>query len=79
MPLRELAAGAPPRRELPKYGHRGDPKGDELFRLDREDWYARFTGRSIADLSVSEQNDLCDIIARRFREYNDGRPSRSDE
>lgn len=46
---RELAAGPPPRREQDKYGPRGDAAGDEIFRADREAWYERFTGRSIAD------------------------------
>lgn len=72
---RELAAGPPPRREHAKYGPRGDAAGDEIFRADREKWYACFTGRSIADATLQEQNEVCDAIARRFREYTDGRPA----
>ena len=70
---REQAAGPPPRRNLGKYGARGDAVGDKMFREDREKWYARFTGHSIAEASLQEQNELCDVIARRFREYTDGR------
>ena len=70
---RQRAAGPPPRREHVKYGLRGDAEGDERFRKDREVWYERFTGRSIAEVSLHEQNELCDVIARRFREYTDGR------
>ena len=44
-----------------------------MFREDREKWYERFTGRSIAGASLQEQNELCDVIARRFRAYTDGR------
>ena len=47
-----------------------------MFRKDRLTWYEAFTGRSIADVSLQEQNELCDAIARRFREYSDGRPGR---
>ena len=36
-------------------------------------WYEKFTGRSIVGVSLQEQNDLCDAIARRFRAYTDGR------
>ena len=64
----------PPRREQPCFGPRGDAEGDELFRGKRAEWYEKFTGRSIADTSLQEQNDLCDAIARRFRDYSDGRP-----
>ena len=70
---RERAAGPPPRREHAKYGLRGNAQGDERFRRDREVWYERFTGRSIAEVSLYEQNELCDVIARRFREYTDSR------
>ena len=69
----ELRVRLHPRREHVKYGLRGDAEGDERFRKDREVWYERFTGRSIAEVSLHEQNELCDVIARRFREYTDGR------
>ena len=70
---RERAAGPPPYREQARFGPRGDAAGDELFRTERAAWYDKFTGRSIASLSVHEQNELCDAIARRFRVYTDGR------
>ena len=70
---RERAAGPPPYREQAKYGPRGDQAGDDMFRIDRERWYEEFTGRSIADMSLQAQNDLCDAIARRFRTYTDGK------
>ena len=53
--------------EQPRYGPRGDTVGDELFRKDRAAWYEAFTGCSIASVSLQEQNELCDAIARRFR------------
>ena len=70
---RECAAGQPPYREQPRYGPRGDAVGDELFRKDRAAWCKAFTGCSIANVSLQEQNELCDAIARRFRTYTDGR------
>ena len=70
---RERASGPPPYREQPRFGPRGDAAGDELFRKERERWYENFTGCSIAGLSVREQSELCDAIARRFRAYTDGR------
>ena len=70
---RERAAGPPPYREQARYGPRGDAAGDDLFRNDRAIWYEKFTGRSIADVSLQEQNELCDAVARRFRAYTDGR------
>ena len=70
---RECAAGPPPYREQLRYGPRGDAVGDELFRKERATWYEAFTGRSLAGVSLQEQNELCDAIARRFRTYTDGR------
>ena len=70
---REQAAGPPPRREQVQYGERGYLTGDHRFRVDRESWYERFTGQSIAAVSLHEQNELCDVIARRYRAYSDGR------
>ena len=70
---RERAAGPPPRREHTKYGVRGDAQGNDEFRIDRERWYERFTGQSIAEVSLQEQNELCDVIARRYRAYTDSR------
>ena len=54
----------------------GCPIGDQLFRAERVKWYHAFTGGSIEGLKVSEQNAICDTIARRFRTYTDGRPPR---
>jgi hypothetical protein len=77
---RERAAGPPPRREQSHYGPGGDAVGDKMFHADRENWYERFTrGRSITDATLQEQNELCDAIARRFRQHSDGRPGRSFE
>ena len=69
---RERIAGPPPRREQAKYGPRGHIPGDNEFQRDRARWYENFTGRSIAEVSLQEQNDLCDVIAR-FRECTDSR------
>ena len=73
----ERIAGPPPRREQAKYGPRGDIEGDNKFRRDRAEWYENFTGRSIDEVSLHEQNELCDVIARRFREYTDSRAMRT--
>ena len=70
---RERHTGPPPSRDEPRFGPRGDAVGDQLFREQRAAWYHQFTGKSIAGISLQEQNELCDAIARRFREYNDGR------
>ncbi len=70
---REHAAGRPPRREESRYGPRGNQDGDERFRIDRVEWYKLYTGESIADMTLREQNEVCDAIARRFREYTDSR------
>ena len=69
----ERKAGPPPYREQPRYGPRGDAAGDDLFRKEREVWYEKFTGRSIAGASLQEQNNLCDAITRRFRSYTQHR------
>ena len=55
---RERIAGQPPYREQPRFGPRGDAAGDELFRKERAVWYEAFTGRSIADASLQEENEL---------------------
>ena len=74
--LREQAAGPPPRREHSTYGARGDIEGDESFRADRVLWYEHFTGDSIQGLSLTEQWEAVDVVARRFRPYSDGRVRR---
>ena len=64
----------PPRRNDAKYAPMvGNPEGNEAFRADRAEWYARITGERIDDLSLSEQRELCDVLARPFRAYSDGR------
>ena len=70
---RESAAGRPPYREEPHFGPKGDAAGNKLFREERAAWYEKFTGRSITNASLQEQNELCGAIARRFRTYTDGR------
>ena len=68
----------PPRRDDPKYDHPlGHPLGACAFHKDRSLCYERITGDSLDELSLSEQRALSDAIARRFRQYNDGRPQRS--
>ena len=57
---REHAAGRPPRREESRYGPRGNQDGDERFRIDRVEWYKLYTGESIADMTLREQNEVCD-------------------
>ena len=64
----------PPRREDERYGALADnAEGDEDFRTDRTVWYE---GESLEGLSLAEQRECVDVIARRFRAYNDGRPAR---
>ena len=63
----------PPRRSDPPYTPVvGNPVGDEAFRCDRADWYERITDEHIHELDLSEQQALCDVVARRFRAYGDG-------
>ena len=66
---RERAAGLPPRRE-----HYGDCD-DAVFQGDRAEWYKAFTGEPLTG-SLAEQNEKFDVVARRFRVYNDGRVTR---
>ena len=68
---RERAAGLPPRRE--QYGE--GAAGDAAFQGDRAKWYEAFTGEPLAG-SLAEQNEKFDVVARLFREYNDGRVTR---
>ena len=39
-------------------------------------WYEHVTGDSLDGLSLAEQRERVDVIARRFRVYNDGRAPR---
>ena len=74
------AAGTlpPPYRSDPRYAPMVDnAAGDEAFRTDRAGWYERITGERIHELDVGEQQALCDVVARRFRAYGDGRPERA--
>ena len=67
---RERAAGPPPRRE--QY-YMGAVAGEaKRFQDDRATWYEAFTGEPLAG-SLTEQNEKFDVVARRFRNYNDGR------
>ena len=67
---RERAAGPPPRREQYYFGAViGEAK---RFQDDRATWYEAFTGEPLAG-SLTEQNEKFDVVARRFRNYNDGR------
>ena len=65
---RERAAGPPPRRE--QYV---GAMGDKRFQNDRAAWYEAFTGTSLGGDTLSLQNEEFDVVARRFRNYNDGR------
>ena len=57
----------PPRREDERYGPlANNPQGDEAFRQDRAVWYVHVTGESIEELSLTEQWQRVDVIARRF-------------
>ena len=65
----------PPRRNEERYGPlANNPDGDERFRKDRAVWYEHATGESLQGLSLAEQWQRTHEFARRFREYNDGRP-----
>ena len=66
---RERAAGPPPLREHYVTG----AVGDESFQADRASWYEALTGYSLRGDTLAQQNEEFDIIARRFRDYNDGR------
>ena len=67
---RERAAGPPPRREQYYFGA---VAGDKRFQNDRAAWYEAFTGTSLGGDTLSLQNEEFDVVARRFRNYNDGR------
>ena len=70
----------PPRREDERYGPlAGNREGDEAFRMDRAVWYENVTGDSLVELSLTDQWERVDVVARRFREYSDGRPVRPRE
>ena len=67
----------PPRREDGRYGPLAEnSEGDEAFRADRAVWYEHVTGESLDGLTLAEQWERVDVIARRFRTYSDGRPAR---
>jgi len=65
----------PPHRDDSRYGPTAqNPAGDEAFRADRAVWYEQVTGQSLEGLSLTEQWEAVDVVARRFRHYSDGRP-----
>ena len=67
----------PPRRKDERYGPLAhNPKGDEAFRLDRRVWYEQVTGKSFEGVSLAEQWQRADDLARSWRAYSDGRPQR---
>ena len=69
--MKRQAAGLPPRRE--QYGE--GAAGDAAFQGERAEWYEAFTSNPLAG-SLAEQNEKFDVVARRFRVYNDGRVTR---
>jgi hypothetical protein len=70
----------PPHREDERYGPlAGNREGDEAFRKDRAVWYGHVTGESLEGLSLTKQWERVDVIARRFRDYSDGRQVRRRE
>ena len=48
-------------------------EGDKSFQDDRASWYEAFTGNALRGDTLAQQNEQFDIIARRFRDYTDGR------
>ena len=67
----------PPYREDTCYGPlASNTTGDDAFRKDRAVWYEHVTGESLDGLSLTAQWERVDVIARRFRDYNDGRAPR---
>ena len=42
-------------------------------------WYEHVTGESLDGVSLTEQWERVDVIARRFRTYSDGRTTRACE
>ena len=70
----------PPHRDDARYAPLvSNAAGDEAFRKDRAVWYEHVTGESLDGLSVAEQWERVDAVARRFREYTDGRAPRVQE
>ena len=70
----------PPYREDARYGAlTNNSSRNEAFHKDRAVWYEHVTGDSLDGLSLAEQRERVDVIARRFRVYNDGRAPRPRE
>ena len=68
----------PPCREDTRYGPRSNnQEGDARFHKDRAVWYENVTGDSLEGMCLTEQCERVDSIARRFRQYTDGRPERT--
>ena len=62
------------RRDDDRYGSLAqNPEGDEAFRKDRRAWYEHVTGESFEGVSLSEQWERVDVLARGWRAYSDGR------
>ena len=67
----------PPRRDNERYGPLAqNPEGDEAFRKDRRVWYEHVTGESLQGVSLSEQWQRVDVLARGWRAYSDGRSNK---
>jgi hypothetical protein len=68
---------SPPRRDDERYGPLAqNAQGDENFRKDRAVWYEGLTGESLDGLSLTEQWERADVLARRWRAYGDGRTNK---
>ena len=66
----------PPCRDDERYGPLAqNPEGDEAFRKDRRVWYEHVTGESFEGVSLTEQWQRVDVLARAWRAYSDGRRS----
>ena len=64
----------PPCRDDERYGPLAqNSEGDEAFRKDRRAWYAHVTGESFKGVSLTEQWQRVDVLARGWRAYSDGR------
>ena len=53
-----------------------NPEGDDRFRKDRAVWYEHVTGESLEGLSLTEQWQRVDVLARGWRAYSDGRSAK---
>ena len=68
----------PPRCADERYGPLAQNfEGDEKFRQDRCVWFQHVTGESLEGLSLAEQWQRVDVLARGWRAYSDGRTGRT--